>query len=318
MDARSPHMRSALAALLCVTIALGCSPFGPQSIAKQVKRMEPQEFFGDPLQARLAVAVDQGDAAAVDAAVRDGADVNARGKDGFSLLYWAMARDRVAGFEALVKSGADLTAEYRDPEQVPDPRDRDWIMRLTLTADNPEFLRIAMRHGFDPDYVRSEKYQETLLFFAARGHAEPAMAALLEAGADINHQDHLGMTPLMGAAFRRDYATVWFFLERGADPTIQNEFGGDLAALLKQYGSRGVRPDHRKSFEAIVAELVKRGLLTHQDIIEADKPKPSALGGPPGVTVIEHAPDSEAGRALLELDQIERERIRDGSEVTAP
>ena len=56
----------------------------------------------------------------------------------------------------------------------------------------------------------------------------------------------------------------------------------------------------------------------HQDIIEADKPKPSALGGPPGVTVIEHTPDSEAGQELLQLDQIERERIGDGSEVPAP
>ena len=52
-----------------------------------------------------------------------------------------------------------------------------------------------------------------------------------------------------------------------------------------------------------MAELVKRGLLTHQDIVEADKPKtPNS-----GITVIEHGRDSEAGQAILELDRRERE-----------
>jgi hypothetical protein len=79
--------------------------------------------------------------------------------------------------------------------------------------------------------------------------------------------------------------------------------GHDFVWGLKQYGSRGVRPDHRESFEAIVDELVRRGLLTRQDIVEADKPKtPNS-----GITVIEHAPKSEAGQAILELDQLERE-----------
>ena len=84
--------------------------------------------------------------------------------------------------------------------------------------------------------------------------------------------------------------------------------GHDFTWGLKEYGSRGVRPDNLESFEAIVAELVKRGLLTRQDIVEADKPKHSPLGGtPPGITVIEHSPDSEAGRAILEMDRSERE-----------
>jgi len=72
---------------------------------------------------------------------------------------------------------------------------------------------------------------------------------------------------------------------------------------LKEWGSRGVWPEQRESFEAVVAELIRRGLLTRQDIIEADKPKtPNA-----GITVIEHAADSEAGHAISELDRRERE-----------
>jgi hypothetical protein len=92
-------------------------------------------------------------------------------------------------------------------------------------------------------------------------------------------------------------------MERGADLTVKNVFGHDLSWQLREYGSRGVRPEQREYFEKVVEELVQRGLLTRQDIVEADKPKtPNA-----GITVIEHSPDSEAGQAILKLDQLERE-----------
>ena len=303
-------MALALAAML-LQAANGCNPLATRSNASKVKTMTPEQFFTEPLQVRLAVAVDRGDSGAVDAAVRDGADVNARGKDGFSILYWAMARKAAAGFEALVKNGADVTAECRDPAVVTDVREQDFIIRLALSADNPEFLRAVLRHGFDPDYILNEESKETLLFLAVYRHSEPAMQLLLDAGASIDHRNCAGYTAMGSAMLGTDYQAVWFLLQRGADPLVRSDGGRDLPALFKEYGSRGVRPDQRESFEKVVDELVKRGLLTHQDIIEADKPKPSVLGdGPPGITVIEHAPDSEAGRAILELDQAEREANR--------
>ena len=95
----------------------------------------------------------------------------------------------------------------------------------------------------------------------------------------------------------------------------KDNWGNDFVSLIKEYGSRGVRPGHRESFEKIVSELVRRGLLTQQDIVEADKPKQSVLDGPPGITVIEHAPDSEAAQAIRQLDQAERDaNARDRAE----
>jgi ankyrin repeat protein len=144
---------------------------------------------------------------------------------------------------------------------------------------------------------------ESLLFLAGGRHNEPALRLLLDSGANIEQQNHLGYTALGEAMLRCDFKTVRFLMERGADPTVKNVFGHDLSWQLKQYGSRGVRPDHRESFEAIVDELVRRGLLTRQDIVEADKPKTSNAG----VTVIEHDADSEAGKAIRELDRREQE-----------
>ena len=245
--------------------------------------------------------------------MRDGADVNARGKDGFSILYWAMARNATAGFEALVRHGADVTAQYRDPTLLADETKRGCIIRLALTADSPEFLRAILRHGFDPDYMLCEESGETLLFQAVGEHVEPAMKMLLDAGASIDHCNCVGFTAMESAVLRCDYRSAWFLLQRGADPRIRSDSGTDLPTLFKTYGSRGVRPDQREAFEKVVNELVKRGLLTHEDIVEADKPKPTPPGfegSPPGITVIEHAPDSEAGQAIRELDRLERETNR--------
>jgi hypothetical protein len=268
-----------------------------------MKQVPPGEFYTDPLQVRLAVAVDAGDPAAVEAAVRDGADVRAWGKDGYSILYWAMARKNVAGFEALVKNGADVTGDYRDPAIVKENRLRNFIVRLTLEVADPGFFKAALRQGLDPNYVLDKDSNESLLFLAGGRHNEPALRLLLDSGANIEQQNHLGYTALGEAMLRCDFKTMWFLMERGADLTVKNVFGHDLSWQLREYGSRGVRPEQREYFEKVVEELVQRGLLTRQDIVEADKPKtPNA-----GITVIEHDADSEAGQAILKLDQLERE-----------
>jgi ankyrin repeat protein len=295
--------RAMVLLLVSMAIVCGCRPTTTPVGGPSMKQVPPGDFYTDPLQVRLAVAVDAGDAAAVEAAVRDGADVHAWGKDGYSILYWAMARKNVAGFEALLKNGADVTGDYRDPAAVKENRLRDFIVRLTLEVADPGFLKAALRRGLDPNYVLDKDSNESLLFLAGGRHNEPALRLLLDSGANIEQQNHLGYTALGEAMLRCDFKTVRFLMERGADPTVKNVFGHDLSWQLREYGSRGVRPDHRESFEAIVDELVRRGLITHQDIVEADKPKtPNA-----GVTVIEHDADSEAGRALSELDRRERE-----------
>jgi hypothetical protein len=273
----------------------------------------PTHFATDPLLQRLAVAVDRRDEAAFVSVVRDGADVDATGKRGYCLLYWAMIRNNVRGFELLLKHGAHLDADYRDPKFLPEMSYRRAVLLIMLSMENQDFLKAALRQGLGPNYVVNPKNGMTLLAWAGWEHSTATIETLLAAGADINCQDASGFTPFINAAISRDYATAWLLLRRGANPAIKDHRGNDFASWLKRYGSRGVRPDQRESFERVVDNLVKRGLLTQQDIIEADKPKPDPPGFEdtrPGITVIEHAPDSEIGRAIRKLDDAEREANR--------
>jgi hypothetical protein len=306
------HTRRLFRAIIVLLgILPGCAPPSPYSARASLKNLSPKDFFSDPRLIRLAEAVDKGDADAIDAAVREGADVNARGKDGYALLFWAMARNSVTGFESLVNNGADLTAEYRNPVQVPDIRLRDFIIRIAVEAKNSDFLAAALRQGFDPNFILDKERNSTLLFIAGAAHSERSMQLLLEAGADLEHQDLMGYTALGDAMLRRDFKTMWFLMRYGANPMTGSSSGADIPSQLKKYGSRGVRPDHQEYYEKVVDLLVDHGLITRQDIIKADKPKHAHESSSlPDINVIEHSPDSKAGQVILDIERTEREADR--------
>jgi ankyrin repeat protein len=267
------------------------------------ERISAEEFSSLPLVRRLAIAVDRGDRMAIAAAVTAGADVNAFGDRGFRMLDWAMVRNKPVSFETLLNQGADVMVDYRDPRSVPDVSYNCTILQRILETDRPEFIEAVLRNGMQPNHVPFPEDGRSLIFFALKSRDTRVLAALLDAGARVNQRDRWGNLPLSDAGAGRNFKAAWLLLQRGADPAANDNWGNDFVKGLKEYGSRGVRPEQREYFENLVDELVRRGLLTRQDIVEADKPKtPNA-----GITVIEHSPDSEAGQAILKLDQLERE-----------
>lgn len=73
-----------------------------------------------------------------------------------------------------------------------------------------------------------------LMLAGAYGHAE-TVAALLDAGADIQASDLTGWTALHAAAFSGDYATVSLLLQRGAEagkPRWYLTSPADIARML--------------------------------------------------------------------------------------
>ena len=301
------RLRVACLSAVAILVLFGCHRLARLVGWRTEDQITATSFSSDPRIRRLAIAVDKADSQEVAAAVQAGGDVNAFGSDGFCLLDWAMARRNVRGFEALLERGASLDALYRDPKTVPHRSYNRTMLERVLGNEDPAFIRAVLRSGMHPDYVSFADDGRTLLFLAADAGNLSVVDALLDEGADIDHQDVAGDTPLFHSIRICNFKAARHLLDRGADPTAANLRGTDCAQELKQYGSRGVRPDHRESFEAIVDELVRRGLLTREDIVEADKPKRTAFDGPPGVTVIEHAWDSEAGQAIRQLDEAERE-----------
>src|SRR3546814_19376971 len=68
-----------------------------------------QQTFSDPVAAQLAQAAKSGDAARIRELVAGGANPNAQGDNGTTMLQWAMLQQSRTGFEALLAAGADPT-----------------------------------------------------------------------------------------------------------------------------------------------------------------------------------------------------------------
>lgn len=296
------------AAIVALFLVLGCDLARLPFFRPDPRAIVPERFSTNRAVRRLAIALEADDQTAVEAAIAAGADVNAAGTAGYRLLFWTMVRDNLTGFESLLKHGADWNADYLEPRFLPDDSYRHPVLELVVGGRNPKWLQALLRQGMSPDYSSHPDGGTRLIFYAERADSAPSIRTLVEAGVDLDCRDLSGYTPLVRSMMGCEYNTTWLLLDLGADPTVQDHRGKTLADHLREFGSRGVRTDHRESFEKLVSALVHRGLLTREEIVEADKPKPSVFDlEPPGGRSIGHYPGFADERQLLRLGPAEGE-----------
>lgn len=136
------------------------------------------------------------------ALLEHGAYVDVQENDrGQTALMWAAAEGHADMVRLLLEYGADHRARSRDRATTP-----PGIAAGTPTAP-------IYRGGL------------TALSFAARqGHLDAAVA-LIEGGADVNHPDSDGNSPLVLAILNTHYDLARYLLDSGADPNVANSQG---------------------------------------------------------------------------------------------
>lgn len=168
--------------------------------------------FADADTARLADAVEQGDAYVIRTLVTGGGDPDAAGEGGLNLLQHAIFKRSPDGLEALLAAGAD-------PDRA--GYGGSTAMHTAALADDPAYLERLLAHGGDPD-ARHARTGETPLAQAVGPRTDAAFRRLLEAGADPDAADATGNTPLHRAAMINAGAHVLQLLEAGANPRAKN------------------------------------------------------------------------------------------------
>jgi ankyrin repeat protein len=144
---------------------------------------------------------------AVQALIKQKADVNAAEADGTTALQWAARADNVDMARALIKAGADAKKA-----------NRYGITALQLAAVNGStpMVKLLIEAGADVNAVLPEG--ETMLMTAARTGRVEALVALLDAGARLDARENLyGETALHWAAAENHADAVRLLLTRGAD-----------------------------------------------------------------------------------------------------
>ncbi len=147
------------------------------------------------------------DAAAVDALLSGGADVNEPQSDGSTALHWAVYHDDLAMAARMIAAGADASAATRAGATP---------LRLATIEGSASMIDLLLDAGVDADAPLTP-YGDTPLMFAARTGKVDAIATLLDRGASIDAAETWGGTTALSwaiAEHHRDAAAL--LIERGA------------------------------------------------------------------------------------------------------
>jgi len=179
----------------------------------------------------IASRAEQGDMAAVQALLRQHADVNAPGEDGTTALSWVVRRQDTRTAKLLLKAGADPNLPNRLGVRP---------LQLAVTNDNLPMVQQLLAAHADPN--GADRTGETYLMMAAATDSVDVVKALLDSGAAVDATDpQYQQTALMFAAREGQTEVARLLLRRGAHPDAQTRTGTvpKFRTPATQTGSRG-------------------------------------------------------------------------------
>ncbi len=214
------------------------------SAAEAMSVVDVDQIFADPRVAELAGVIAEGDIPRVrDLAAK--VDLKARGDKNVTLLQWALLNRSLEGMNALLDAGAD-------PSQA--GMDGDTVVHFAAMANDPAYLNALLAHGAKPDCMNADT-GATPLRSALMGERIDQFRALLAAGADPDHADRTGNTPLHVAGQINEPARALDLLIAGADPGARNAQGVTFQRYLFMTRAELLNTETRRDREAVEAWL---------------------------------------------------------------
>jgi ankyrin repeat protein len=168
----------------------------------------------------------------------DNGNVNAKGRNGLTPLYYAVMGGHNEVVELLVHKGADVNAKDNKIGWTP----------LHCAAGNGQepVVKLLLDNNADVN-AKDNKIGWTPLHFAAMKRHEAVVKLLVEKGAELESEDNKGWTPLRFAAENGDEAVVKLLVDKGAElESKDGEIGWTplhCAAMDEQQGVVGLLVD---------------------------------------------------------------------------
>ncbi|WP_394830704.1 ankyrin repeat domain-containing protein [Pendulispora rubella] len=238
-----PSVLLSLAVLSCSACGKGAE--GKKETASVENSVDATQVFTDPQAAQVAEAAAKGDTARIEQLIKAGANPNAVGDKGTSLLEWAMLTKNKASFETLLNAGADPT--HTDEQG-------DTVMHYAAKANDAAYLDVLIAHRVDVN-VPNPVSGATPLMGALMAEREVQFHKLLQAGANPNVTDRAGNSPLHVAAKINENQRVLDLLKAGADPLAKNRQNLTFQRYLTMTPSNILSADAKRQREEVVTWL---------------------------------------------------------------
>ncbi|WP_394841401.1 ankyrin repeat domain-containing protein [Pendulispora brunnea] len=239
-----PTLLLSVAVLSCNACGKGTE--GKKESASVENSIDATQVFADPQAAQVADAAAKGDTARIAQLIKAGANPNAVGDKGTSLLEWAMLNKNKPSFEALLNAGADPT--HTDEQG-------DTVMHYAAKANDAAYLDILIAsHRVDVN-VPNPVSGTTPLMAALMAEREAQFQKLLQAGANPNTTDRAGNTALHVAAKINENQRVLDLLKAGADPLAKNRQNATFQRYLNMTPSTILSADAKRQREEVMAWL---------------------------------------------------------------
>jgi ankyrin repeat protein len=201
-------------------------------IANKARVDVVNEFGSTP----LAEAVKLADARMVKALLTAGAGVDRADENGQTALMLAIKTGELPIVEMLVNTGANVNAVEEFQRQTP------LMWAVTASKHAAEMTKLLLSKGANvkararytdwPNQLSSEPRAQyrpvgglTALLYASRNGCSDCLAALIDAGADVDMPTPEGVTPLMISLDNDHTDVASLLLDRGANPHVADWWG---------------------------------------------------------------------------------------------
>ena len=157
-----------------------------------------------------------------------GVDIEAKTKDGWTVLCSAAANGRDAVVRLLLEAGADIDAKAEDGQTV---------LHLASANGHDAIVQFLLEAKVD---VKAKDKDGLTALHSAAANGHEAVVRLLIKKIDINVKDNIGATALHWAAMRAHRTVTSLLLDNAANIETEEQYGGTPLAWAIESGSKGV------------------------------------------------------------------------------
>ena len=228
---------------------------------------EPQVYFPDGQELKMATAIYDGDTRSVQSMINDGVDLNRIGRGGMTYLFYAMLTINYDMMELLLKNGANPNIHsvfYTRPNLHKKGLSDDKSTGVCLVysgyrAYDIKYMKLLLKHGANINDTTYISPLSTAVRDQVQGKEK--IKYLAEHGLNLNFSKS-GTPVIGGQAAVYEWDMVLFLLDLGADPMAGDDPDFYVATAVQDYYDEGfdLNSEYGKMAQEVKRRLEQRGV----------------------------------------------------------